>query len=206
MILVFSLSLHCIVCNQRADIGFAVDASSSVRINGFRQSKEFIKFVLKRFRISVDGIHIGLLRFSSRSSIIFGFDQYYTHAEINTAIDNMTYSKGRTRTDRALRLARHRLFAESGGSRPNIPKLLVLMTDGISKLPKATALEADALKRQGVHVVVVGIGFRLYEKELRAIASSPKDIITAASFATLKRIVVDTKEKVCGGESVFASS
>ncbi|XP_078351415.1 macrophage mannose receptor 1-like isoform X2 [Oculina patagonica] len=190
------------VCNQRADIAFAVDASTSVRGSGFKKSKDFIKFVLQRFKISQTGIHVGLIRFSSSANVVFNFEEHYTNNDINTAIDQMEHIRGGTRTDRALRLARNKLFlekAEGGTSRPNIPKFLVVMTDGISKSPFITALEANALKKNGVHIIVVGVGRLLNRRELSDIASSPQDIITASSFKALKKIVVVTKEKVCGG-------
>lgn len=189
------------VCNQRADIGFAIDASTSVRGSGFRKSKDFIKFVLQRFKISELGIHVGLIRFSTTIKMIFDFEEYYTIGEINAAIDSMKYVKGATYTDRALRLARSKLFLEKplGSSRPLIPKFLVVMTDGISKNTRVTAMEAKALKDNGVYIIVVGVGRNLARKELTNIASSPRDVITASSFKTLKKIVAVAKEKVCGG-------
>lgn len=158
--------------------------------------------VLQRFKVSQTNIHVGLIRFSTRANIIFDFERHYTNSGINEDIDNMEYVKGGTRTDRALRLARNQLFLEKpdGSSRPSIPKLLVVMTDGISKYSRITALEAAALKKNGVHIVVVGVGFLRKRNELLSIASSPRDVITARSFKTLKRIVAATKEKVCGGE------
>ena len=172
----------------------------------YTKRADFIKFVLQRFKISQTGIHVGLIRFSSSANVIFNFEEHYTNNDINAAIDRMEYVRGGTRTDRALRLARNKLFldkSEGGTSRPNIPKFLVLMTDGISRWPKITTLEADALKKQGVHVVVVGVGRLLARKELESMASTPEDVITATSFAALKKIVVVTKEKVCGGELQF---
>lgn len=202
------VSIFCLVCNQRADIGFLVDASISVGLSGFRKSKDFIKFVLQRFKISEIGIHIGLIRYSTRANVIFDFDEHYTTTDINTAIHRMRYVRGTTRTDRGLRLARNKLFLEKpeGSSRPNIPKFLVVMTDGISRLPRITALEAAELKKKGVHVVVVGIGHLLAKNELLGMATSPQDVITATSFASLKKIVAVTKEKVCGGELQLISS
>lgn len=197
---------HCLVCNQRADIGFAIDASTSVRGSGFRKSKDFIKFVLQRFKISELGIHVGLIRFSTTARVIFNFEEYYTNGDINAAVDSMRYVKGGTYTDRALRLARTKLFLEKplGSSRPLIPKFLVVMTDGISKNTRITAMEAKVLKERGVHIIVVGVGRNLARKELINIASSPQDVITATSFRALKKIVVVAKEKVCGGK--FQSS
>lgn len=145
---------------------------------------------------------MGLMRFSSRTTTIFGFEEYFTHDEVYDAIDRMKFVKGGTRTDRALRLARNKLFLEKpvGMSRPNIPKFLVLMTDGISTHPRITVMEADLLKKKGVHIIVVAIGRAIYLKELLSVASTPRNVVSVTSFAKLKRIVAITKEKVCGGE------
>lgn len=145
---------------------------------------------------------MGLMRFSSRATTIFGFEEYFTHDEVYDAIDRMKFVKGGTRTDRALRLARNKLFLEKpvGMSRPNIPKFLVLMTDGISTHPRITVMEADLLKKKGVHIIVVAIGRAIYLKELLSVASTPRNVVSVTSFAKLKRIVAITKEKVCGGE------
>ena len=134
--------------------------------------------------------------------MIFNFEEYYTNGDINAAIDSMRYVKGATYTDRALRLARTKLFLEKplGSSRPLIPKFLVVLTDGISMNTRITAMEAKALKDDGVHIIVVGVGRNLARKELINIASSPQDVITVTSFRTLKKIVAVAKEKVCGGK------
>ena len=134
--------------------------------------------------------------------MIFNFEEYYTNGDINAAIDSMEYVKGATNTDKALRLARNKLFLEKplGSARPLIPKFLVVMTDGISKNTTITAMEAKSLKDNGVHIIVVGVGLNLARKELINIASSPQDVITATSFRALKKIVAVAKEKVCGGK------
>lgn len=189
------------VCSQRADIAFMVDASKSVKLSGFRRSKEFIKAVLQRFKVSQTNVHVGLILFSTRAKIIFNFEEHYTKNDLNAAIDAMEWTKGSTYTDRALKLAREQLFVEKengGTARADIPKFLVVMTDGISRNPTITAKEAAELKKRGVHIVVVGVGFMRKRSELLSIASSRRAVITARSFKTLKTIVAVTKEKVCG--------
>ena len=193
------------VCNQRADIGFLVDSSRSVGQSGFRKSKEFIKFLLQKFKISQTDIHVALTRFSSRANTIFGFEDYFTHSDVNAAIDRMKWVKGGTRTDHALRLARNKMFLEkpAGMSRPGVPKFLMVMTDGISSNPKITALEAAELKKRGIHIMVVVVGHNFYMKEALSIASSSRDVVTARSFSRLRRIVVAARERFCGGKITF---
>lgn len=190
------------VCNQRADIGFLVDSSRSVGQSGFRKSKEFIKFLLQKFKISQTDIHVALTRFSSRANTIFGFEDYFTHSDVNAAIDRMKWVKGGTRTDHALRLARNKMFLEkpAGMSRPGVPKFLMVMTDGISSNPKITALEAAELKKRGIHIMVVAVGHNFYMTEALSIASSSRDVVTARSFSRLRRIVVAARERFCGDD------
>lgn len=187
------------VCKRRADIGFIVDSSASVGSNGFRRSKEFIKNVLRRFKISSEGTHVGLIRFSTKATKIFGFEQYFSQSEVEDAIDKMRYKRGGTSTEKALNMARNDLFLEKpeGTSRPNIPRFVVLLTDGMSLDPKVTVKEAELLKQKGVFITVVAIGRSINRRELINIASSPRNVITVASFAYLKKIVLITKQKVC---------
>lgn len=176
-----------------------MDSSASVRINGFRKSKEFIKNVLRRFKISSEGTHVGLIRFSTKATKIFGFEQYFSQSEVEDAIDKMRYQRGGTSTEKALNMARNDLFLEKpeGTSRPNIPRFVVLLTDGMSLDPKVTVKEAELLKQKGVFITVVAIGRSVNRRELINIASSRRNVITVASFAYLKRIVLITKQKVC---------
>ena len=148
---------------------------------------------------------MALIRFSTRANTIFGFEDYFTHSDVNAAIDRMKWVKGGTRTDRALRLARNKMFLEkpAGMSRPGVPKFLMVMTDGISSNLNLTALEAAELKKRGIHIMVVAVGYNFYMREALAIASSSRDVVTARSFSRLRRIVVDARERFCGGKITF---
>lgn len=170
-----------------------------MRINGFRRSKEFIENVLKGLSISQDGVHIGLIRFGTRSDVIFGLEDHFTYSSIAAAIKTMKYTGGGTRTYLALSQARTSLFA--GSSRQNIAKFLIVLTDGMSTNVELTAQEARALKNEGVHVVVVAVGRTVYRRELVSMASRRQDIIRVRSYASLGNIVKNIQDRVCNGES-----
>ena len=189
-----------IVCAQRADIAFVVDASTSVTYSGFIEAKEFVKSLISGMKVSYKGVNVGLIRFATTSTIIFPLNRYFSQRSVNNAIDRMVYSQGGTRTDRALKTARTELFTKIRGAREDIPRMLVLMTDGKSNNPTFTRKEAHQLKKSGVYVIVVAISNKVNKVELRDIASQPEDVITAVSYRTLKKIVADTREKVCSGE------
>lgn len=59
-----------------------------------------------------------------------------------------------TRTDKALKYVRHKIFTDN---REGVPKIAVLITDGASWYPDLTANEARLLKKHNVTIMVVAI-------------------------------------------------
>lgn len=74
------------------------------------------------------------------------------------------------------------------------------MIDGILRNLIMIVKEVIELKKKGVYIVVVGVGFMWKRSEFLSIVSFCWDVIIVWLFKILKRIVVIIKEKVCGGE------
>ena len=77
------------------------------------------------------------------------------------AVDAIPLMGFQTRIDRALRLAQNELFAVQNGGRPDVKKLLILLTDGTQT--KAEGAEdpgdiAEELVEMGLSIIVIGIG------------------------------------------------
>ena len=174
--------------------------------SGFKQAKNFVKKVISKFKVSQRGTHVGLIRFATRAQLMFDFIQHTTPNELYAAIDNIEWSEGGTRTERALELARTRLFSEEGHLRPRISKVVVLVTDGQSELLAEVRQQAKLLKKSGVYVVAVGVGKQMNRVELNAIASSERDVIGVSSFRGLARRVAEIRDKVCEGTSFVTYS
>ena len=61
-----------------------------------------------------------------------------------------------TRIDKALRQAQRQFFTASNGGRQNVPKTIILLTDGKSGgNPAAVARE---IRAAGISIIAVGIG------------------------------------------------
>lgn len=191
------------MCGERTDLAFAIDASGSMEDDGFAKAKRFVKALIASFKVSSKGTHVGLVRFSTRASVIFDFTQHFSHENVNEAIDNIEFTEGGTKTELALKLARTRLYSKRGGARSesSIFKMFVLLTDGRSENPKAVARESKLLKRMGVHVMAVGIGKYTNKQELRSIATSEGDVIGVVSFRDLMIRLNEIKDKLCEGTS-----
>ena len=84
------------------------------------------------------------------------------------------------------------------GARRGYPKVLIVMTDGRSR--DRVNHYSKLLHKAGVAVYAVGIGKKYNRRQLRVMASSPKNkhVITVG-FAQLSSLVRKMQNKVCRG-------
>ena len=84
-------------------------------------------------------------------------------------------------------------------SRPGVPRVLVVLTDGKSK--DDVTGPAKALHDMDVRVMAVGVGPYLDVKQLHAVASDPKEehVFTAGSFSSLEKVIKKVEKEICKG-------
>ena len=78
------------------------------------------------------------------------------------------------------------MFRQQG--RPNVPRVGVVVTDGMSKDPAQTAMQARLAQEDGVKMYAVGVSRLIDEQELVSIASNGTTVYSAASFDQLKLV------------------
>ena len=193
--------IYFLVCLGEAEIAFLVD-SSGASGEDFQEVKNFVWSVIENYEISNNGTRVGLIRFSTEASVIFDFQDSADNAtRLKEMIDNVVLAEGSDhKTERGLQLARTDLFSAKGGSRPDVPKILVAMTQGSSQSLLAVARASMALKRNHVTIVVVGIGEEVNIEELLTMASTTDNLISVRTFKELKKGIVRIRDKVCGGK------
>lgn len=190
------------MCLGKTDLAFIMD-SSSVSGDDFQEAKNFVWSVVQNFEISSNGTRIGLIRFSTEANEIFDFQFSANNnaLRLKEMVDNIVLAEGsQTNTERALQLARMELFSVKGGSRPDAPKILVVIISGKSQNMLGVARTSMALKRNHVTIVVVGIGDDVNLEELLTMASSADDMSRVRTFKELKKRAGWIKNKVCEGE------
>lgn len=87
---------------------------------------------MRGFNIARDGTHVGIVVFSQKADVIFGFETYFSLPQILKAINGIRYPGRSTYTGRALDVVRTRLFDAS--ARQGVPNILLVMTDGSSQV------------------------------------------------------------------------
>ena len=183
------------ICTVPLDIGFIVDSSGSLK-NEYSKEKEFVKEMINQLAKSQNNLRAALVLFSLTAGLEIKFSDYNGANEFNTKVRNLPLLGSTTRIDRALDVAYREMFNVKNGMRPDVKKVLVLLTDG-----KQTEM-ADALKpsiaaypfhKDGIKVISIGIGPAVDPVELESIVLRPEDLYLAEDFNELK-----TKSFVAG--------
>ena len=118
-----------VACKTKADIVFMLDSSFSVHPFNFEKEKKFLINLIDKMSIVEDQINVGVIVYSTVSSIAISLKQYTTKASLRRAIGRLRYQPGVTNTPAALMDAVQLLRIRG---RPDVPKIGILLTGMIS--------------------------------------------------------------------------
>ena len=190
-------------CPRVADVVLAIDQSTSIlagnqqHSSGYMQILRFAKSIAAAFSISDKLTQVGLFKFNNSTEIVFHLNRYGDRRSLLSAIDNVVIHGGDTNIAAALRVARQ-MFSRSNGARPGVPKILIMLTDGVANSEELRTLdEAELTKAADVEIFVVGVTHLVDEDELRAIASQPDYYFFASNFAHLDNVIPHLVETSC---------
>lgn len=88
-----------------------------------------------------------------------------------------------------------RIFQANG--RPGIPWVCVVITDGISKWPTKTIMEANEAATMDISMFAVGIGHKIAMKELVGIASTENQVMAIQDFSELRHMLKSMMSQIC---------
>ncbi|KAB1262138.1 Collagen alpha-1 chain [Camelus dromedarius] len=155
-----------------ADMIFLVDGSWSIGHSHFQQVKDFLASVIEPFEIGPDKVQVGLTQYSGAPWTEWDLNTFGTKEKVLAAVHSLRYRGGNTFTGLALTHVLEQNLKPAAGLRPEVVKLVILVTDGKSQDDARTA--GHVLKGLGVDVFAVGVK-NADEAELRLLASPPLD-------------------------------
>jgi len=208
LLLLLLKCLHAVTLNVKcprvADILLVLDQSRSIITadpsldNWHLNVLGFAKGVVDGFPIDRNLTQVAVVKFSNDSKIVFFLNTYNNRTSVLSAIDNIDIDgSGQRNLAAALRAGRS-MFNTSNGSRGGVPKLLVLLTDGVATLEANQTLEeANRTKEADIVIYTVGVGNDVDMDELRAIASKPEYFFFAHNFTDLNNVIPYLDENVC---------
>uniref|UniRef100_A0A8B9EYD2 Collagen alpha-1(XII) chain-like protein n=1 Tax=Amazona collaria TaxID=241587 RepID=A0A8B9EYD2_9PSIT len=180
----------------KADVVFLVDGSYSIGIANFVKVRAFLEVLVKSFEISPRKVQISLVQYSRDPHMEFSLNRYNRVEDIIQAINNFPYRGGSTNTGKAMTYVREKVFVTSKGSRPNVPRVMILITDGKS----SDAFKEPAIKLRDADVEIFAVGVKdAVRTELEAIASPPAEthVYTVEDFDAFQRISFELTQSVC---------
>jgi len=94
----------------------------------------------------------------NQARLHFNLKNYSTKADVLAAVDRIHYLGENTNTTGGLKVARLEVFDPSYQQRPNVDRIIVLITDGVPTYD-ADKLgdEVAAIKRAGIRIVGLGV-------------------------------------------------
>lgn len=199
--------------NDGADIAFLIDSSGSLTPFNYQNEKSFVKEVMKELAKSSSQFNAAVLAFSSDVFAVLDFSQKFNLKLFNDIVDDLPHLQQFTRMDKALIYTSDYIFTALTGSRPEVSKIVVLITDGAnSKFPGFVPLRnaSEPLKQKGVRIFVVGDIRGVDIQELLEITEREDDLILVKGFPLLSEfagVLVDKVTSAIGKfrtEQIFA--
>ncbi|XP_078375014.1 cochlin-like isoform X2 [Oculina patagonica] len=185
------------------DLAFMVDTSSSIKgeVN-FQLVKKFVTKVFHLFSRGGD-VRYGLVVFGNKAEVVFGFSQYASMLEIDSAVANLKLVGGNCNAGAALSRCKTSLFV---GPNRGIARVLVALLAG--KSSDDISAPTASLKTAGVKIISVGMGGLFDQSQLSSMAFSSSHLLKAPSFGGLVGISgsLSTQISQAGGISISTSS
>ncbi|KAJ8320015.1 hypothetical protein KUTeg_001602 [Tegillarca granosa] len=158
--------------HRQMDLAFLLDSSTSVGGENFDKMLRFVDKIVRALNVSNGDVRVALLTFSDYTVIEFEFNRYSKKSELQSAILNAAYTAGGTNTADALLALRTKVF-NTANDRPEVPNVLMLITDGVSNQNgHRTIPEAKRAKIDNIEIYTIGIGMN-DTSELDAVTSKP---------------------------------
>ncbi|XP_012717523.2 collagen alpha-1(XII) chain isoform X4 [Fundulus heteroclitus] len=162
------------VCRgAKADLVYLIDGSWSIGDDSFNKVIQFTTKMTAAFDvISPKGMQVSFVQFSDDAKSEFKLNTYHDKGVVISALQSVRYKGGNTKTGVALKHVYEKVFTSDSGMRRNVPKVLVVVTDGRSQ--DEVKKSAEKLQHSGYSVFVVGVA-DVDMRELTAIGSKPSE-------------------------------
>ncbi|KAK6191893.1 hypothetical protein SNE40_003472 [Patella caerulea] len=179
-------------CKQLLDVVAIVDSSDSITDGSFNLIKSSLQDIVADLRIGENETRLGIILYSSdiTSRIPFSDDPDY----LLQAIAELKHAREGTNT--ALAIEDMIVMFETEG-RDGIPKVGIVVTDGISKNTTATIEQAKIAKEANIKMFAVGISSKVNMPELMAIASPGNPVLFGETFHSLGTILQKVVKRSC---------
>lgn len=132
------------VCDsvKKADLVFILDSSGSIndtkssfgKYNNWELALQSLVKIAEEVTVGLDAWRFGLVIFSQKARHIFFLNDTRNSADVVHKILSTHYLGSDTNTASALKLVREGQFRPERGDRPDVPNVVIIVTDGNSTI------------------------------------------------------------------------
>ncbi|XP_078360599.1 uncharacterized protein LOC144644910 [Oculina patagonica] len=177
------------------DVAFIVDSSGSLE-SEFNDAKEVVKKLVMTLDKAPGKNRAAMVLFGSSASQVAQFGQYETVDKFQDAVQQLPKMGGRTRIDKALKIAVDQVLP---AARQGVYKIDIILTDGVqSSGARGLKQTSKPLRDAGVRVLAVGIGTGMDKRRLRLMTDRDEDVVDAKNIqGRLQGILDDLSQHDC---------
>ncbi|XP_072038613.1 uncharacterized protein [Amphiura filiformis] len=176
---------------SKMDLAIVVDGSGSVGASDFSKAKDFIRRLVDTLPIGTEEVRVGVIQFTDQTTVEFPMNTHTTNDSLKTAISEIRYQQGGTRTGQALTAMTDTMFSIDNGARPlsdSVPRVGIVLTDGQSSGSDPPQKPADKARSEGITVIAIGIGGQVRNTELDQIANKPSEKYSVKNIAGFEHV------------------
>ncbi|XP_036927761.1 collagen alpha-1(XII) chain isoform X2 [Acanthopagrus latus] len=180
----------------QADVVLLVDGSYSIGLQNFAKVRAFLEILVNSFDIGPSKVQISLVQYSRDPHTEFALNTHHDISAVVKAVRTFPYRGGSTNTGRAMTYVREKIFIGARGARQNVPRVMVLITDGKS----SDSFKDAATNLRNIDVEIFAVGVKdAVRSELEAIANPPADnhVFEVEDFDAFQRISKELTQSIC---------
>lgn len=180
-------------CYQTNDLAIVLDASGSIGAANFVVAVDFVDQFAAAFTRHGDS-RLTYIVYSTSSISRIPLVNTFNPAEISQIIRSTPYTGGGTATHLGIDMA----VSQFNSSPRQLPRNLVVLTDGVSNNRQLTEDAANRAIALGIRTFSVGITPNVNQQELLSIAGNdPSRVFTAVNFADLIQLLAPLSLQIC---------
>ncbi|CAL1293720.1 unnamed protein product [Larinioides sclopetarius] len=169
----------------KAEIVFLLDRSGSVGAANFETEKGFVESFLTHIVVDANASRVAVISYSDTAERHIDYlREPKTKCSLSQELIDVVFENSRA-TNIAAALEEARLVFEN--ARPNVNKVLILVSDGLHTMGGDPVPHADRLKASGVEIFCFGIG-RSLRGQLENLASSKEHVYNCDRFRDFERL------------------
>ncbi|XP_035530598.1 collagen alpha-1(XII) chain isoform X3 [Morone saxatilis] len=180
----------------QADVVLLVDGSYSIGLQNFAKVRAFLEVLVNSFDIGPNKVQISLVQYSRDPHTEFALNTHHDISAVVKAVRTFPYRGGSTNTGKAMTYVREKIFIPARGARQNVPRVMVLITDGKS----SDSFKDAATNLRNIDVEIFAVGVKdAVRSELEAIANPPADshVFEVEDFDAFQRISKELTQSIC---------